>query len=92
MKMENITNIIEQTVSKKGYKIEERKSISTDSWYFKIYSDQYSLMFRLSDHPTKSDVITLRTDKNLSYKQLVRFVENRCRDLSDRKLKGLLGL
>ena len=49
-------------------------------------------MFRLSDHPTKSDVITLRTDKNLSYKQLVRFVENRCRDLSDRKIKALLGL
>ena len=92
MKMENVAQIITQEANKKGYKIEERKSVSTDSMYFKIYSDNYSLLFRLSDHPTKSDVITLRVDKNLNYKQIVRFVDNRCRDLSDRKLKSLLGL
>lgn len=92
MKMENVAQIIKQEAKKKGYEIEERKSVSTDSMYFKIYSDKYSLLFRLSDHPTKSDVVTLRVDKNLTYKQIIRFVDNRCRDLSDRKLKLLLGL
>ena len=92
MSTAEIIKIIEKTVDKKGYDIETRKSISTESVYFKIYSGDYSLLFRISDHATKKDVITLRTDLKLTPEKVEGFARNRCRDLSDRKLKGVLGL
>lgn len=90
MNFAEITRIIRKEVAKKGYELEERKSTTTNSWYFKIYSGKVSLMFRLSDHNTAKDVITLRTDKKITPKSVEGFVQNRCRDLSDRKMK-LLG-
>lgn len=92
MEMENIARIIRTEVNKKGYNLEERKSVSTDSWYFKIYDEKFSLLFRLSDHNTKKDVITLRVDKKLTQKTVQTFIQNRCNDLSKRRLKGLLGI
>lgn len=92
MKINEIKQIIRQQVKNKGYELEERKSTSTNSWYFKIYSGDCSLMFRVSDHYTKSDVITLRLDKKLSAKSVAGFINNRCQDLSSRKVKQLLGL
>ena len=92
MEMENIAKIIRAEVNKKGYNLEERKSVSTDSWYFKIYDEKYSLLFRLSDHNTKKDVVTLRVDKKLTQKAVQTFIQNRCNDLSKRRLKGLLGI
>lgn len=92
MEMENIAKIIRAEVNKKGYSLEERKSVSTDSWYFKIYDEKYSLLFRLSDHNTKKDVVTLRVDKKLTQKAVQTFIQNRCNDLSKRRLKGLLGI
>lgn len=92
MKIEDVTRIIKKQVAQKGYVLEERKSVSTDSWYFKIYSGDCSLLFRISDHKTKSDIITLRLDKKTTQKTVEGFIINRCKDLSDRKLKMLLGL
>lgn len=92
MEMENIAKIIRTEVNKKGYVLEERKSTSTNSWYFKIYDEKYSLLFRLSDHDTYKDVVTLRVDKKLTQQKVQSFIQNRCSDLSRRRLKGLLGL
>ena len=92
LNVEAIRNIIKQKVAQKGYSLEERKSSSTNSWYFKIISGNYSLLFRVSDHKTGTKVITLRVDKNTNYKTVERFIENRCNDLSSRIVKSVLGI
>lgn len=92
LKVEAVRNIIRQKVAQKGYVLEERKAVSTDSWYFKLVSGQYSLLFRVSDHKTDTKVVTLRVDKNTNYKTVERFVENRCKDLGARVVKSALGL
>ena len=92
MEINEIKQIIEKHVKRKGYRLEERKSISTGSWYFKIYSAEVSLLFRVSDHKTKKDIITLRLDHKLTREAVIRFTNNRCEDLSYRRLKTLLGL
>lgn len=92
MKINDIRRVIRNEVQKKGYGLEERQSVSTNSWYFKIYSGDTSLMFRVADHRTKTDVITLRVDKNFSTQSVIGFVRNRCQDLSNRRLRMLLGM
>ena len=92
LKIEAIRNIIKQKINQKGYVLEERKSSSTDSWYFKIISGNYSLLFRVSDHRTGSKVVTLRVDKNTNYKVVERFIDNRCYDLGARVVKSSLGI
>lgn len=92
MKINDIAQIIRKEVKKNGYSLEERKSLTTDSWYFKIYSGDTSLMFRVSDHQAKSNVITFRTDKNFSVQSVIGFAHNRCMDLSHRRVKTLLGI
>ena len=52
MKINEVKQIIEEQIKRKGYRLEERKSASTGSWYFKIYSAEVSLLFRVSDHKT----------------------------------------
>lgn len=91
MSMTEITRIIRKKVEKQGYKLEERESTSTTSKYFKLYFGDTSLLFRVSDHMTKANVITLRTDKKISPKLVENFIENRCRDLGARKVRDLLG-
>ena len=59
MEINEIKQIIEKHVKRKGYRLEERKSTSTGSWYFKIYSAEVSLLFRVSDHKTKKDNVSL---------------------------------
>jgi len=92
LNMEAIRNMAKQIIKQKGYDFEERKSSSTNSWYFKIKSGDYSLLFRVSDHKTGSNVITLRVDKNTNYKVVERFIGNRCSDLSARVVKSALGM
>lgn len=92
LKVEAIRQIVRQRVAQKGYILEERKSSTTDSWYFKIISGEYSLLFRISDHKTKTNVITLRVDKGTNYKVVERFVDNRCNDLGSRIVKSALGM
>lgn len=92
MKVNDVVSIIRAEVNRRGYKLEERKSVSTDSLYFKIYSGDTSLMFRLSDHQTKSNIMTLRVDKKTTAQSVRGFINNRCQDLSHRHVKALLGL
>lgn len=92
LNIETVTQTVKRIVEKKGYTLEVRKSTSTDSWYYKIYCGEYSLMFRISDHATYKDVITLRLDKVKNQVNLERFINNRCHDLSDRILKEELGI
>ena len=93
MTINEIKKIIEQQTQQKGYFLEERKSNSTGSWYFKIYaSPEVSLLFRVSDHKTKKDIITLRIDRKLTYDSVFRFVNNRCQDLGYRHMKAVLGM
>ena len=80
--IDTIRNTIRNIVEKRGYVLEERKSGSTDSWYFKIRSGENSLLFRISDHKTKTNVITLRVDHKTSFKNIVSFINNRCDDLA----------
>ena len=92
MKINEVKQIIEEQIKRKGYRLEERKSSSTGSWYFKIYSAEVSLLFRVSDHKTKKDIITLRVDHKLTRDAIIRFTNNRCEDLSYRRVKTLLGI
>ena len=90
MTITEIKQILSKKISQKGYILEERKSTTTDSWYFKIYSGTYSLMFRVANHSSGSNIITLRTDKKITRQQVERFAVNRCNDLSKRVVKEFL--
>ena len=93
MNINEIKQIVVAQATKLGYKCEDRKSSSTDSWYFKLYASQdVSLLFRVSNHTTQKNIITLRVDKGITRKDVERFVANRCRDLSYRKVKRILGI
>lgn len=92
MKYQEIIRIIETEVKNKGYILEKRDSLSTDSHYFKIYNGDCSLLFRISDHMTKSNVITLRIDRCRSIGDVQKFIRNRLNDLSYRRLKSILNL
>lgn len=87
-----IKKLIEKKVACKGYKLEEIDSLSTESMYFKISSGNTSLTFRVSDHKTSRNLITLRVDHKTNRQLIENFIENRCKDLSKRRVKELLGL
>ena len=92
MNMETVRFIIKKEVQRMGYDIDERKSTTSDSWYYTISNGTESLMFRISDHRTRSNVVTFRIDKTTKQIQLVRFIHNRCEGLSKRTLKKALGI
>ena len=92
MNINEIRNIIQKQARTRGYRLEERKSVSTDSWYFKIYHGEDSLLFRVANHKTTSSVITLRTDHKISREAVERFARNRCDELGYRHLKSVLGV
>ncbi|MBO7735535.1 MAG: hypothetical protein J6S67_23420 [Methanobrevibacter sp.] len=91
MSMNEITRIIRAEVNKQGYNLEERESNSSSSKYFKLYFDDTSLLFRVADHATKSNIMTLRIDKKTTAKSVEGFITNRCRDLGIRRMRELLG-
>lgn len=92
MSYEQVAQMIFKEAKKAGYVVEERKSVSTNSVYYTIHSGKCSLMFRVSDHSTNSNVITLRIDRKSSSKTAESFVKNRMKDLGYRELKLSLGL
>lgn len=92
MQINEITQIIKKEITKQGYFVEERKSSTTNSWYFKIHDGKYSMLFRVSDHSAKIDVTTLRYDKHMTPVNVKRFAINRCKDFEKRKLKAILGI
>ena len=90
---EQISQIVIKEAKKAGYVIEERDSVSTNSIYYTLRSGKTSLLFRVADHPTHSNVITFRWNyKSGSAENLQRFVKNRIRDLGHRSMKAILGL
>jgi len=92
MTLNHVDAIVTQALKKSGYTSERRESVSTNSIYYKIYSSSgCDLMFRVADHSTKSDVITLRVDKKLTEQSIKNFVSNRVADLGHRALKKFFG-
>lgn len=89
---DQVSQIVFKEAKKAGYVVEERKSVSTSSVYYTVSSGKYSLLFRIADHKTKSNVITFRIDHKSSIGNLENFVKNRIKDLGYRKLKAVLGM
>ena len=93
-----IIEIVTAEISRKGYRYEEDHSLTTNSIYFRIYSGDEFLAFRISDHKprpseTHANLITFRTDINGNdYEALRRFVQKRIQDLSYRRVRSLLGM
>ena len=92
MQINDVKAIIIKRLRAKGVPYDDRLSLTSSSVYFTIYSGSTSLMFRISDHSTKASIITLRTDKKLTTESVIRFVDNRCHDLSYRHVKDILGI
>ena len=90
MQISEVTRIIRNEVKKQGYLLEERASQSSSSQYFKLYSGDTSLMFRIADHATKSNIMTLRIDKKTTARSVEGFIRNRCRDLGARHVRNIL--
>lgn len=87
-----IAQIIYKEAKKAGYVVEERRSVSTSSVYYTVKYESCSLLFRVADHKTKSNVITFRIDHKSSLQAAENFVKNRMKDLGHRRLKLLLGM
>ena len=92
MNYEQVSQIIFREVKASGYRVTERKSISTNSVYYTLISDRCQLMFRVSDHKTDSNVITLRVDHKNNEQTTINFIRNRIKDLKYRNLKTILGM
>lgn len=93
LSIEAVTNIIVKELKQSDYAVDVKRmdSKSSQSCYFSIKGDSgVSMLFRISDHPTKKNVMTLRVDKKLNKQQVQRFVHNRVKDLKQRTLKVLL--
>lgn len=81
-----------RSLSDLGYKIEKRPSQSTNSCYFKITNRYTSMIFRISDHKTHKNIMTLRLDKENSEETVKKFVRNRIKDFNRRSCDTVLGL
>ena len=91
MTYEQVAQIIFKEAKKAGYVVEERKSVKTTSRYYTISSGKYSMLMRVSDHSTHSNVITLRIDRKNTCETVGNFIKNRLSDLSRRERKAVLG-
>lgn len=92
MTQQQVAEIIFREVKRAGYVVTERKSVSTSSVYYTLSNGKCSLFFRVADHRTNSNVITLRLDHKISMQSAEAFVKNRIRDLGYRSVKMVLGL
>lgn len=91
MNINQIEQIFKKEVNKKGYKIEEIQSKTTNSYYFKLSSGDVSMTIRVSDHKSGRNLTTLRFDKVKNTQSVEGFIKNCCQGLSQRKLKAILG-
>jgi hypothetical protein len=91
MTYEQVAHIIFKEAKKAGYVVEERKSIKTTSRYYTISSGKCSMLMRVSDHSTNSNVITLRIDRKNTDQTVGNFIKNRLSDLGRRERKLVLG-
>lgn len=88
MTREEIKNIMIKEIKARGYDYELSMSESTESVYIELICGKTRLLFRLSDHFTKKDIITLRFDMCKTKKDVIKFLQNRIRDLQDRSRKN----
>lgn len=95
MSINHIKSIIINEIEKSGYVCtsEEKLSKTTKSVYYSLCNQNgTTITFRVSNHSSKKNLITLRFDKKIDEKKVKSFVKNRIEDLQKRNLKKLLGL
>lgn len=91
--LDHALGIIRRELKKSGYEVSERKSLTSNSVYFCIKgSGNTQLMFRVSDHNTQKNVVTLRVDMTKSEKEIVGFVKNRIMGTQKRALRHFYGM
>ena len=90
MTKNGVKDIIKQELNKAKVRYEEINSKETESVYYKIYFDNSSMLFRISDHPTKKDVSTLRFDYRTKEDNVRRYARNRIRDAKQREVGAVL--
>lgn len=90
MTKNGVREIIKQELNKARMDYREIESKETESVYYKLYLRNTSMLFRISDHPTKKDVSTLRFDHRTSEDNVRRYTRNRIRDAKSRELNALL--
>jgi len=92
LSINEVKRVIEKEVASFGYNLKERKSVSTDSWYFEISNGKSSLLFRVATHKTYKNVSTLRIDRKLTHKDVIAFARKKCHALGYRFVKERLGV
>ena len=91
MTYEQVAQIIFKEAKKKGFVVEERRSIKSTSRYYTVSSGKASMLLRVSDHGTHANVITLRIDHKNTNSTVENFIKNRLSDLQVRERKAVLG-
>jgi len=85
--MSEVRRIITSEIKKSGITFKEIESKSTDSVYFKLFYGEADLLFRVSNHKSIKNIITLRIDRKSTPETIKAFTKNRIKDLSYRKMK-----
>lgn len=86
MTKKGVRDIIKQELNRARMKYREIESKETESIYYKLYLENTSMLFRISDHPTKKDVSTLRFDYKTSEDNIRRYARNRIKDAKSREM------
>lgn len=89
---EEIIKIIQQEGWNKGFLVKIRPSASSSSVYLKIRSGRTEMLLRISDHPSKANICTVRFDKPQTKQDIINFVNNRLADISRRSFKHFMGM
>ena len=89
MTKNGVRDIIKQELNRAHMDYREIESKETESVYYKLYLGKTSMLFRISDHPTKKDVSTLRFDHKTSEDNIRRYTRNRVRDAKSREVKAI---
>lgn len=92
MTIDHALGIIRRELKRSGYDVTERKSLTTKSVYFDVSNIDVNLCFRVSDHSTVKNVITLRVDMIKNEAEVVGFVRNRIGGLRKRSMKRFYGI
>lgn len=90
MTKNGVRDIIKQELNKAKVDYKEIESKETESVYYKIYLGATTMLFRISDHPTKKDVSTFRFDHKTNADNIRRYARNRIKDAKTREVGALL--
>lgn len=90
MTKNGVRDIIKQELNRAHMDYREIESKETESVYYKLHLGNSSMLFRISDHPTKKDVSTLRYDHKTSEDNVRRYTRNRIKDAKAREVGALL--